>query len=333
MARSGGMNNDHWDTPQPSGLFDLPVELLKQVISCLPVYSQASFIVNRFIRPICEECLYETITLVAYPRRSLHLLETFVVRPDLALLVHSLSINAGDVREYEGSCRSLGGVAFDGATALSLAKNLRYLSISIWGSVNWLRERGHPSLRRVIFNFKLRGLRLPPIFDWTTFNNIRADFGLEGRSEDMVHDIRSLLQAQPRLEYLNLVYCRVSDEVLAILKANLSSSDVPSLKSLEADQYLAIPFMAAASGLQTLKLYMNGKWDDNLFSQLESISFKSQFSLRRLVIWSPDEWPLENFARVFALFPRMEELKLGISAFLKRPDLRPAEYYFNAVGV
>ncbi|KAG8922421.1 hypothetical protein FRC01_014067 [Tulasnella sp. 417] len=316
MAHSAEVYNNLSDVPQRSGLLDLPVELLKQVISYLPVHSQASFIVNRFIRPICEKCLYETILLATCPRRSLRLLETFVARPDLALLVHYLSIDAGEVEEYQGSGRSLGGVDFDGAAALSLVKNLRRFSLWMWGSGNWLREPGYASLRKVTFNLK-------------------AGWNLEGRSEDMVHDIRSLLQAQPRLEHLSLTFCKLSDEILSILKANLLFSDVPSLKSLEADQNVAIPFMAAAPGLESLKLSISGEWDDESFSELESSSIKSKSSLRRLAVeaTSTDAWLSENFARVFALFPRMEELKLGIPGVSEDPDLQPAEYYFNAVGV
>ncbi|KAG8927254.1 hypothetical protein FRC01_007763 [Tulasnella sp. 417] len=302
-------DEDPLNVPHPSGLLDLPIELFKQVISYLPVYSQA-----RFICPICEECMYKKILLAVEPRRSLRLLETFVRRPDLALLVHYISINTGQIKEYAGSSLSLGGHDFDGAAALSLAKNLHYLQI--WGPVYWLREQGYDRLRRVIFNMKLRGLILPDNILWTLWNDLRASWDLKERSEDMVHDIRSLLQAQPRLEYLSLIDCILSDEVLSILKARLLPSDVPSLKSLEADQNVAIAFMAAAPGLESLRLSTTGEWDHTIFSQLESSSFKSQFLLRRLAItaWSPDAWLLENLARIFALFPRMEALTVWIWA-------------------
>ncbi|KAG8927255.1 hypothetical protein FRC01_007764 [Tulasnella sp. 417] len=335
MTHSDEVYNNPPDAPHRSGLLDLPVELLKKIISSLPIHSKASFIVNRFIRPICEERLYKIILLATCPRRSLRLLETFVARPDLALLVHYLSIDAGEVEEYQGSGRSLGGVNFDGAAALSLVKNLRHFSLWMWGSANWLREPGYASLRKVTFNLKLRGLMLPYIFDWTTWDNFRAGWNLAGRSKDMVHDIRSLLQAQPRLEHLSLIFCKLSDEVLSILKANLLSSDVPSLTSLEADQDVAIPFIAAAAELTSLKLSISGEWGDESFSELERSSIKSKFSLRHLAVeaTSTDGWLLENFARVFALFPRMEELKLGIPAVSEDPDLQPPEYYFHAVGV
>ncbi|KAG8922422.1 hypothetical protein FRC01_014068 [Tulasnella sp. 417] len=332
MARSDGMDNDPWNASQPSDLFYLPVELLKQVISYLPVYSQASFMVNRFIRPICEECLYDAILLAEHPQRSLRLLKTFVLRPDLALRVHKLSIDASGV-EYTSSGKTLGGSNFDRATALSLAKNLHYLSISVSG--NWLRKPQYSSLRKAIFNMKLKGLTLPYVIEWTLWNDLRASWNIRDRSEDMVHDIRSLLQAQPQLEHLSFMQCGLSDEVLSILKANLLSSDVPSLKSLEANQNVAIPFMAAAPGLESLKLKIIGKWDDTILSQLEGSSIQSRSSLRRLAVkaWSPDAWISENFARVFALLPNLEALKVWIWVRSEGLDVTSAEYYFNMVYV
>ncbi|KAG8922419.1 hypothetical protein FRC01_014065 [Tulasnella sp. 417] len=297
MTHSDGMNNNPSNASQASGLPDLPFELLKQVISYVPVSSKASFTVNRFIRSICEECLYERINLWGYPRRSLRLLETFVLRPDLALLVCYLTINASSVSGCEDSGQILGGRHFDGAKALSLARNLRYLRIL--GSDNLLSGPGYDSLRTVIFNMKLSGILIPwcidPIADAEQYEE---EPPAEGVDEEI---------AEPQLEYLYFAFYEHSDQLLSTLKARLRSSDVPNLKYLEADRKTAIAFIAAASGLESLNVTI-GYWNDTIVSQMESISTTSRSSLRRLAIRAMygDAWLWENFARVFSLFPSLE---------------------------
>lgn len=74
-------------------LHDLPPEALEHITYFIPSSSILHLMVNRKMRPVCEQYLYRTIQLLTQPYRSLHLLKAFAVRPDLALLVQKLYIS------------------------------------------------------------------------------------------------------------------------------------------------------------------------------------------------------------------------------------------------
>ncbi|KAG8944319.1 hypothetical protein FRC04_002039 [Tulasnella sp. 424] len=192
------------EVEQPANLQDLPVELLKQIISDLPFFDIPNFMVNRYLRSICEQCLYKTIILWAQPQRTIHLLETFILRPDLALLVYHLHIDVSWVNRW--------GIQFvkevpevlkpDGAEALSLAKNIRSLRVDDIG--NWMHAPEYARIHSVVSSMKLARLSISLIDDPTGGSEDYAASIPEGWDRKAVTEIRTVLQAQPLLEELRI---------------------------------------------------------------------------------------------------------------------------------
>lgn len=86
--------------------------------------------VNRELRPVCEQLLYRSIQLVDHPYRSLPLLHTLAQRPDLALLVRDLRIDLGPCHPgliYKPKLPDI--LQPDGLAPLSSAKNIQSLHI------------------------------------------------------------------------------------------------------------------------------------------------------------------------------------------------------------
>ncbi|KIO34725.1 hypothetical protein M407DRAFT_16677 [Tulasnella calospora MUT 4182] len=111
-------------------ILDLPTELLLQITSLLPMGSIRNLMVNRWLRSVCEQGLYQSISLPRHPRRSIRLLETFLLRPDLALLVQHLEIDC-NFNLKPGAIPS--APQLEGLGALSLAQNIRSLSVRAIG--------------------------------------------------------------------------------------------------------------------------------------------------------------------------------------------------------
>ncbi|KAG8910112.1 hypothetical protein FRC00_008848, partial [Tulasnella sp. 408] len=316
---------------QPTRLLDLPVELIQKIISNLPVSTIPNFMVNRFLLPICEQCLYEAIMLWGLPRRTLRLLETFILRPDLALLVRRLTIDvswANDSGRYHKEVPD--ALQPDGIEALSLAKNIVSLTVDDFG--DWMKEPACSRFRGLLSNLTLTSLTIPWIRDPT---DDREEFGPleyeeEDREQEVVTEIRAVLQTQPRLEHLFFPQSYLSDRILSILKTDILPSDVTNLKSLEADPRVAISFLAVSPGLESLTLFKTS-WTDGLFSKLKASSATSRSSLRLLAIrmWYCDDWLWGNLDKVFALFPNTETLRLTVDAPSPHRRLHTANNFFG----
>lgn len=289
--------------------------------------------VNRFLLPICEQCLYEAITLWGLPRRTFRLLETFLLRPDLALLVRHLTIDvswANDSGKYHNEVPD--ALQPDGVEALSLAKNIASLTVDDFG--NWMKAPACSRFRGLLSNLTLTSLTIPWIPDPT---DDRDEFGSfeyeeEDREQEAVTEIRAVLQTQPRLEHLFFPPSYLSDRSLSILETDILSSDVPKLKSLEADPRVAISFLAVSPGLESLTLF-NTRWNDRLFSKLKASSATSRPSLRRLSVRvsSSDEWLWGHLDEVFALFPNTETLHFTVNATIPFRRVQPANYFLEKV--
>ncbi|KAG9045255.1 hypothetical protein FS837_006737 [Tulasnella sp. UAMH 9824] len=318
---------------QPTRLLDLPIELLQKIISNLPVSTIPNFMVNRFLLPICEQRLYETIMLWGLPRRTLRLLETFILRPDLALLVRHLTVEVSWANG-SGECHDEvpDVLKADGVEALSLAKNI--VSLTVDGFGDWMKAPAFSRFRDLLSNLKLTSLTIPwvpdPTYDLESLGSL--EYEEEDREQEIVAEIRAVLQTQPRLEDLFFPSSYLSERILSILESDLLPSDVPNLKSLQADPRVAISFLAVSPGLESLTLF-NTSWGDGLFFKLKVGSATIRSSLRRLAIrvWSSDEWFWVNLDKVFALFPNMETLYLAVDATTPYRSVQPAKYFFEKI--
>lgn len=303
-------------------IVDLPTELLLRIISFLPMGSIRNLMVNRSLRPVCEQQLYKSICLPRHPQRTIRLLETFLLRPDLALLIRHLEI------DFDFNLNSQEGV-----DVLSLAKNIQ--SFSLARDENWIWESYKGKLRQAIFKMQLVRLEIPVLKDPHTLHHF-CDGGWNywpgaDRSVDVGDAIRKLLQAQPSLEELKFSNSDLSSKSVASLQACLRSSDIPSLKSLQATPWVALAFLPVAPRLESLNL-MLVKWDDGLIDEIESKSAAIKLSIRRfdIRVWhsKSDSWFWKNLAKVLALFPNAEQLSVAIDT---KKDVFLAEVYFEAV--
>lgn len=317
---------------QPTSLQDLPVELLKQIISNLPFSARQNVMINRYLRSICEQCLYQTIILSGQPRRSLRLLETLTLRPDLALLVRHLTIDVSWANRWGAPSKEIPDVLKpDGAEALSLVRNIQSLSMDDIG--NWIHAPKYARIRSVVSGMKLARLSISLIEDpMEGFGDFGPPMPEEGWDRKAVAEIRTMLQAQPLLEELLIKSSSLSDELLSTLQSTLCSADLPNLKSLEAVPRLAIAFTAVAFRLETLHLLPIWNWGEELFYQLKMNSASIRLSLRRFrfEVWYGDGWVWDNLDKIFTLFPNLEDLCVMIHA---RSDAEPAIYYFDKVRV
>ncbi|KIO25969.1 hypothetical protein M407DRAFT_24719 [Tulasnella calospora MUT 4182] len=320
---------------QSCTILSLPNELLLRVIALLSTVSIPNLMVNRSLRSVCEQGLYRSISLPRYPRRSIRLLETFLHRPDLALLVRHLEIDFSWL--FPGlfpQDQVPSAIQPDGLVALSLAKNLNSLSLA--GVASWIWEPEMAKLREAIFKMKLIRLDVPLIRDphteyacvWPGDSDIEDDW-----NGDLGDEIRKLLQAQPLLEEFKFSDSSITYKTSASLRNNLKHSDVPSLKSLQASPHLAMAFLPVANRLESLNLRIED-WDDRLLSDMETKSTAIKLAIRHFTIrvWYHDEWLWSNLAKVFALFPKTEELSVAINSLTTATDVEPASYFFEMVG-
>ncbi|KAG8894000.1 hypothetical protein FRC00_009705, partial [Tulasnella sp. 408] len=285
----------------------------------LPVGSIRNLIVNRSFRSICEQELYQDISLPHHTFRSIRLLRTFLLRPDLALLVRHLEICFNFDTSYEFS-RTPEDLRVNGLGALSLAKNIR--SLSLRGDVDWIWEASKDELRKAVSKMRLVRLTFHESWEYLRRNS-RVDFGA---------NIRRLLQAQPCLEEFrfsesieDITFSRV-----ASLRACLQASDIPNLKSLKAPPVIAMVFLPLATRLESLDL-MTADWDDRLLSEIESKAAAIKLSIRRLVIrvsnFYHDQWFWNNLNNVFALFPNLEYLSITVNSMTTARGVKPARFW------
>ncbi|KAG8921096.1 hypothetical protein FRC01_000415 [Tulasnella sp. 417] len=320
---------------QSSTLLGLPNELLLRVISLLSTVSIPNLMANRSLRSICEQALYRSISLPKHPRRSIRLLETFLSRPDLALLVRHLEIDLS--WRYPGlfpASQVPSVLQPDGLEALCLAKNIQ--SFSLAGVADWIWEPEMARFREVVFKLKLVRLQVPLIRDphteyacvWPGDSDIEGDW-----DGDLGVEIRKLLQAQPLLEEFKLLSSSITYKTSASLRDRLQASDILSLKSLQAAPHVALAFLSVSDRLENLNL-MLAEWGDRSFSDIETQSTLAKLSVRRFTIrvWYSDEWLWKNLTKVFALFPKTEELSIAINSLTTAKDVEPANYYFEKVS-
>ncbi|KAG8901067.1 hypothetical protein FRC01_009936 [Tulasnella sp. 417] len=274
-------------------------------MSLLPKSSIRNLIVNRSMRPVCEQGLYQNISLPQHTYRSIRLLQTFLLRPDLALLVRHLEINFNfRIRFLQRRVPS--PLQLDAVRAISLAKNIR--SLSLLGHSDWMWEPGRDELRQVVSKMKLLRLELRILSDPSSGYHSAAgarSWKYPGRRDvDLGAEIRRVLQAQPSLEEFRLTNLveNIIPKIKASLQACLQASDIPSLKSLQATPELAVVLLPIARRLESLDLVLVAP-NDRLVPEIKAAAIK--LSIRRLTI------SIANYAHVF---PSLREIEVRYEA-------------------
>lgn len=227
----------------PLNLHDVPLELLYHIMFFLPPRSILHLMVNRKMRPICEQYLYHTVDVISLPYRSLRLLKAFALRPDLALLVKQLHVDLGWLQVTLQKLPTL--LQPDGLAAPSLAKNLR--SFEIVG-LNWLSDPTLARIREVVCQMNLTSLSA---ISWKCDP---ADDGLRV-SRAAVSNLRVILQFQPQLESLTVT----GDHIDAAVANSIETADVPNLKRFQGRTPLATAFLNTASKLNYLDLHLGNE--------------------------------------------------------------------------
>lgn len=325
------------DKPAPlqriCNIVNLPTELLFRIMSFLSMGSIRNLIANRSLRSVCEQGLYQNISLPYHTFRSIRLLQTFLLRPDLALLVRHLEIWFN----FDTSCefsRMPEALRVNGLGALSLAKNI--CSLSLRGDVDWIWEASKDELRKAVSKMRLVRLEVPVLLDPHARQHGTIYDGWEylrrNSHVDLGANVRRLLQAQPHLEEF-----KFSDSVeditsrsVASLRACLQASDIPNLKSLKAPPEVAMVSLPLASRLESLDL-MTADWDDRLLSEIETKAIAIKLCTRRFVIrvsnFYHDQWFWNNLNNVFTLFPNLEYLSITVNSMTTAHRVGPARFW------
>ncbi|KAG9048669.1 hypothetical protein FS837_012297 [Tulasnella sp. UAMH 9824] len=221
----------------PPNLDHLPPELLDHIMFFLPPTSIVHLMINRKLRSTCEQFLYRDIYVADMANRSLRLLTTFVLRPDLALLVRRLRMDLDWCIPESSIIYTIPHLLKpDGIAALSPAKNIRSLGLSYLG---WL---SHPSLAH-IYNMVSQ-------MDLTSLEIIE-DYYPEPNIELLMSNLRSTLLSLPKLEDLSLKFHPDKAELIK----NIEVPDVPSLNRYRGDVRFAKAFLNATTQLSTLELH------------------------------------------------------------------------------
>ncbi|KIO25970.1 carbohydrate esterase family 16 protein [Tulasnella calospora MUT 4182] len=328
---------------ETGNILSLPNELLFRVISFLSTGSIRNLMVNRSLRLICEKGLYQSISLSRHPRRSFRLIQTLLLRPDLALLIRDLKIDLGWLHHRPHTPGHVPSTLQpDAPAALLLAKHIQ--SLSLFGVGDWIWGPDKEALRGVIFKMKLVRLDLPWLHDphtlyacIMTINGPGRNIGNDWKG-DLGDEIRRLLQAQPSLEEFNLPSTSITLKTSSSLQASLRPSDIPNLRSLQATPEVAIAFLPAAAQLKSLNLVV-ADWNDRLFSEFEAKSAAIRLFIRhfkiRVAYYSRDhQWFWKNLDKIFSLFSNTEQLSVTIccGSLPIAKYVKPAQYYFDMIA-
>ncbi|KAG9044741.1 hypothetical protein FS837_007596 [Tulasnella sp. UAMH 9824] len=221
-------------------LHDLPLELLDHIMFFLPLSSIPRLMVNRKLRPVCEQYLYRRIRLVVHPYRSLRLLNTLAHRPDLALLIRDLHINLERCQPEVITKFPLPDILQpDGLAPLSSTRNIRSLHI---GGMKWLSDPSLAKIRRVVSRMELASLVI------TDSHRVRPNNDEE--LNQRVSRLRAILRSQPQLEFLYLMRYAVKTAMLSSIKV----ADVPNLRRFKGNASYAGHFLNTAPKLSKLDL-------------------------------------------------------------------------------
>ncbi|KIO16367.1 hypothetical protein M407DRAFT_33977, partial [Tulasnella calospora MUT 4182] len=214
----------------PPNLHNLPTELLDSIIFFLPLKSILHLMANRTLRSACEPYLYRNIWIINQPNRSLRLLNTLSLRPDLALTIRELKINLGwfDPKVVAGY-KLPDVLQSDGLAPLSLVRNIRSLDI---GGLKWLSNPSLANIRRIVSQMELTSLVISG--PYYTLQNSDQE-----ANQIVISNLRAILQSQPQLEFLSLTPYAVQP---ALLNA-IEDADVSNLRKFQGTTSCAEVFL------------------------------------------------------------------------------------------
>ncbi|KAG8933414.1 hypothetical protein FRC01_009410, partial [Tulasnella sp. 417] len=249
---------------------DVPTEVLEHIVSFLPQSAIPKLMVNRAFRETCERILYRNIHLLHTPGRTLHLCKTFVLRPDLALVVRDLEVRlewfhvtpkrGTRVHTLPRFSDKTKTKAFNPVEALSLAQNVT--SFTARGIV-WAADNDMAPVRDLVCGMKLTRLKINV---FPSLPNPNRDY-----DEEIMSYLCAILQAQPLLEHLTLPSTFIIDQ------ANFPSPteslppwetpdpliinwpEIPNLRSLGASVSVAASLISAAPKMEELSM---SSWSD-----------------------------------------------------------------------
>lgn len=297
----------------PSQLLSIPIELHNHIAIFLSTRSILNLItVNRYLQTIYEAIQYRCINLRSLPNRSIGLLKTFELRPDLALLVHTLNIDlrpsvvGAASQPTQSAAASPSGYAR--IRALGLAKNIKSLGIS---GLSWLPDERLDAIQEVISTMDLRTL-------WIMEPKPASDVHHLEHKEEVVANLRRVLQAQPLLTDLDLEFRLFKMEVKngGDIQFGIQKSDVPSLRTLGIRASTVVPLLTAIAGgqLETLYIYeWKLQYHNTLVASLSQLAETSQ-KIRKLYVsmrwtFNLSFWGFD-FGQVPELFPNLESLTI-----------------------
>ncbi|KIO21307.1 hypothetical protein M407DRAFT_29082 [Tulasnella calospora MUT 4182] len=267
----------------------------------LPLYG---LLKEPYDQPVAPLDLRRSSPLDKHAWRTVRLLETFLLRPDLALRVRHLDISAYYCNNlcYERVIPDV--LQFDGTNGLSLAKNVRSLTLSELR--DWIHMPERTNFRAVVSTMKLTHLKIQGIRDGPIIGD---DYRMW--NGNFFEGMLGVLQAQPSLESLSLVECKFSPAFLSDLGARLSGSDVPALRNLTAQPEVAAAFLTRISGPESIALAID-EWREPDLIPMSMGDAENRASVRELTfrVSQKRDWTREQVSRFLPLFPNVETLRV-----------------------
>lgn len=298
----------------PPNLHNLPPELLDSIIFFLPLKSILHLMVNRTLRSACEPDLYRNIWIINQPNRSLRLLNTLSLRPDLALTIRELKINLGWFDPKVVAGYKLPDVLQpDGLAPLSLVRNIRSLDI---GGLKWLSSPSLANIRRIVSQMELTSLVISG--PYYTLQNSDQE-----ANQIVISNLRAILQSQPQLEFLSLTPYAVQP---ALLNA-IEDADVSNLRKFQGTTSCAEVFLDVAPKISKLDL----QFEREGLAYSPSGEGWNGHKIRALVI-SLDLNKISNwddFGSFLARFPNTESLSLTPKALTNQ---QPLSFYIENIA-
>ncbi|KAG9022119.1 hypothetical protein FS837_006745, partial [Tulasnella sp. UAMH 9824] len=236
--------NDPVTRERSGQLLRLPVELHEHLSIFLLTSSILNLIeTHRFLRSIYQAILYRCINLQPLSSRSIGLLETFKLRPDLALLVQTLDI---DLRPTVVSAFHQTQSVLQDVKALALARNIKSLGIL---GLSWLPGKRLNAFQNAISGMKLKSLRIKELEPASTIHH-------RNHKEEVVANLRQVLQAQPLLQDLDLDFwlSRVEAKNDGDIQLGIQKADVPRLRTLGTHASTVVPLLEAIDGDRVVSL-------------------------------------------------------------------------------
>ncbi|KAG8933523.1 hypothetical protein FRC00_013116 [Tulasnella sp. 408] len=270
---------------------------------------------------------------------SRRLLQTFIIRPDLALLVRHLEFSTFDSAESPYNWNDVPQVLKpDETNALSMAKNIR--SLALVGPTDWIYGPNQTGFRDAVSKMKLTQLKLERMADSPIALRSARRLGHKFRylGPDYAEEIRGVLHAQPLLESLSIVGCSFSMDTLYNLPSQLVYLDLPRLKCLTGNPDIAAAFIGALPGLEYLNI-IECYWTEQRVTSMEKSPVANRASISKLSVQmvNPDKKCWQYLGGILALFSNTETLQLQVVikkyCWPRNPhdQSEPGEDYFSTI--